>query len=581
MTLETRANYVLIGAFALAGFLGILGFFLWFANIQLDRQFAYYDVDFATVSGLSDASDVRFAGLPVGQVVDVRLSPKGDGRVRVRVEVDADTPVRTDSRATIEAQGVTGVSYVGISAGTPGAPLLATATPDEVPMIEAGQSVLQSLSQDAPEILAETLRVVRELRQLIGGENQQRVQSILVNVEDASESFSQALEDFSAVSGTVSTFAAEIERFNSTLDALSTDATGALAAVETTLASIDALTVDARRVLGEGSDALAQAQSTIVAAERYIAEDLGPATVQLNQTISEIETSFAGLSEDASGLLATYSEAGVAARDRLNEARETLDATNALIARMDDAFGSLDTAAQRLDGLIVDGAEPLIAELRVAPVEATAAIALIGDTAKTDLPEIISLVRSATESASVMIDSVGTDLSSASGRLDTLALNAGETLDAARMTFANANETLSAINAALVTGDRALTAAESAYLGADRLMNEEVAEITAGLRATLSELEATIGQVADEIPGVTEDLRAASRSAESAFAQIESAVDQSAPAFREFSVTALPQYGRLAAETRALIDNLDTLVEQIRRNPGRFFLEPRAPEYRR
>ncbi|RZV99166.1 MAG: MCE family protein, partial [Rhodobacteraceae bacterium] len=152
--METRANYILIGAFALAGFLGILGFFLWFANIQLDRQFAYYDIDFPTVSGLSDASDVRFSGLPVGQVVDVRLSPKGDGTVRVRVEIGSATPVRTDSVATIEAQGVTGVSYVGISAGTPTSALLSAASPADVPMIDPGQSVLQSLSQDAPEILA-------------------------------------------------------------------------------------------------------------------------------------------------------------------------------------------------------------------------------------------------------------------------------------------------------------------------------------------------------------------------------------------------------------------------------------------
>ena len=579
--METRANYVLIGAFALAGFLGILAFFLWFANIQLDRQFAYYDVDFQSVSGLSDASDVRFSGLPVGQVVDVRLSPKNDGRVRVRVEISADTPIRTDSLATIEAQGVTGVSYVGISAGTPEAPLLVTASADDVPMIEAGQSVLQSLSQDAPEILAETLAVVRQIRELIGGENQERVESILVNVERSSASFAQALDDFSAVSGSVATFASEIDRFNTTLDSLTTDAAGALAAVETTLASVDALTVDARRVLGEGSDALAQAQSTIVAAERYITEDLGPATSQLNQSVTEIERRFATLSDSADGLIATYNDAGGAARDRLTEAKATLDATNAVIARLDGTLVSVDSAARSLDGLIAEGAEPLIAELRLATTEATKAIALISETAETDLPAIIGLVRAATESATLVIDTVGADLSSASGQIEGLATNAGATLDEVRATFANANETLSAINAALETGDRALLAAESAFQGADRVLNEDVAEITAGLRATLAELETTIGKVADEIPGVAEDLREASRSAEAAFAGIETAVDQSAPAFREFSTTALPQFSRLAVETRALIDNLDALVEQIRRDPGRFFLEPRAPEFRR
>jgi phospholipid/cholesterol/gamma-HCH transport system substrate-binding protein len=139
---ETKGNYVLIGAFALAGLLGILAFFLWFARVELDRQFAYYDIRFTTVSGLGNASDVRFAGLPVGQVVDVRLSPSRDGTVTVRVEIAAETPVRSDSVATIESLGVTGVSYVAIGPGTPDAPLLAEISEEQVPEIPSGRSTL-------------------------------------------------------------------------------------------------------------------------------------------------------------------------------------------------------------------------------------------------------------------------------------------------------------------------------------------------------------------------------------------------------------------------------------------------------
>ncbi|MFW8595260.1 MlaD family protein [Cribrihabitans neustonicus] len=579
--METRANYILIGAFALVGFLGIFAFFLWFANIQLDRQYAYYDVDFTSVSGLGDASDVRFSGLPVGQVVDVRLSPEHDGRVRVRVEIDAATPVRRDSVATIEAQGVTGVSYVGISAGTPEAPLLAAASPKDVPMIEAGQSVLQSLSQDAPEVVAETLEVVRELRQLLGGENQQRVENILRNVEQSSETFAQALEELSTVSANVSSFAREIGRFNTMLDDLTKDASGVLGAVETTLAEIGALSADARRVLAEGSDTIAGAGTAIAAADNYIAEVLGPATTQLKSTMAEIENRVAALSEEITAVMTTYSQTGETATRRLTEARETLAATNALIARIGETMTSVDAAAERLEGLIGSGAEPLIAELRAATAETASVIKRLGDTADTDLPAILDEIRGAAETASNVVETVGADLSSASGRLGSLSLTASETLEAAHTTFANANETLSAINAALETGDRALKAAESAFQGADRVINEEAAGIAERLRATLTELEATVGTVAEEIPGVAEDLRAASRSAESAFAQIEGSVARSAPALREFAVTALPQYGRLAAETRALIGNLDTLIEQIRRNPSRFFLSPRTPEFRR
>ena len=95
--METRANYILIGAFTLAGIIGAFGFLLWLAKIDVDRQYAYYDVLFDNVAGLSSAGDVRYNGLPVGQVVDLRLDADDPAKVRVRLELDATTPVRTDT----------------------------------------------------------------------------------------------------------------------------------------------------------------------------------------------------------------------------------------------------------------------------------------------------------------------------------------------------------------------------------------------------------------------------------------------------------------------------------------------------
>lgn len=579
--METRANYVLIGAFALAGFLGLLGFFMWFANVQLDRQFAYYEIDFETVSGLSDASDVRFAGLTVGQVVDVRLAPSQTGLVRARIEIAADTPVRTDSIATIEAQGVTGVSYVGITAGTPAAALLQDDSTDDTPRITAGRSVLQSLTQDAPAILSETLEAVREVRQLIGADNQQRIENILQNVEQSSLSFSEALADFSQISETVSNFAREIDRFNTTLTELSTDVTSVLDAAETAFVSLDTLAGDASTVLEEGSTAIAQARETLASADRYLAGDLVAATDAFAQSLEDIRAEFVALSEEASSLIATYATAGETATARLQEAEATLAATNDVIARIDSAMTSVEVAADRFDELVAGDGEALIVDLREAVAQANEVLAMISNTAEVELPTILADVRRATRTAEDSITTIAEDLTSASGRIDQLTLSATEALEAASTTFANANDTLAAINAALATGDRALSAAEQAFAGADRFMNDDLAAITESLQATLTQLEATIGQVAADIPAITEDLRAASRSAQEAFAQVEGAFGQSAPAVRDFATDALPQYGRLAEETRALIDNLDTLVDQIRRDPSRFFLDPRAPEFRR
>ncbi|MEL6644815.1 MAG: MlaD family protein [Pseudomonadota bacterium] len=575
--METRANYVLIGAFAVAGFIGILLFFLWFARVEFDQQFAYYDIDFTSVSGLSEASDVRFAGLPVGQVVDVRLSPEADGRVRVRIEVERDTPVRTDSEATIESLGVTGVSFVGLNAGSTDAPLLTVASDDTVPMIPAGQSVFQSLTEDAPAVVEETLGVVRELRALLGEGNQERVQTILENLEESSAAFAQALEDFSDVSGTVSAFASEIDQFNDTLTALTSDVSGVLQAAQSTLTAVEALSKDAQGLVAEGTKTLADAQAPIAAVNAYVTEDLKTATTQLTTTVAAIEARIDALGTRAEALMATYATTGTTATSRLSEAQATIEATNALIARMDEALVSVNTAAQSLDGLIETGATPLVSELRAATTQATAVITAT----EKDLPAILADIRKATTDATTAVSAVAQDLSAASGQIDGLTTTATATLATAQTTFANANTTLTAINGALERGDAALVAAEKAFSGADRVINEDVSAITTRLSATLEELDKAVQSVAAEIPEVTTELRSASRSAQSAFAQIEGAVGETSPAVRAFATDALPQFGRLAQETRALIENLDALTQQLQRNPSRLFLDPGAPEYRR
>ena len=83
----------------------------------MNRQFNYYDVIFENVSGLSRASDVRFNGLSVGQVVSIGLSERHVGMVSARIEVNAGTPINEDTSAQLASQGVTGVSFVSLTSG--------------------------------------------------------------------------------------------------------------------------------------------------------------------------------------------------------------------------------------------------------------------------------------------------------------------------------------------------------------------------------------------------------------------------------------------------------------------------------
>lgn len=578
--METRANYILIGAFTLAGVLGIVALFLWFARVELDRQFSYYDVRFTSVSGLSDASDVRFSGLPVGQVVDVRLAPDRDGTILVRVEVAADTPVRADSIATIEAQGVTGVSFVQIGPGTKETPLLEPTDAIPVPEITAGRSVIQTLSEDAPQLVNETLVVVEELGALLG-DNQDRFDRILTNVEDASATFASTLEDFSQVAGSVTEFATQIGEFNKILEGLSDDLEGLLQTADSTLTSIGNLTDEAGTMLTTGTETLSVAQDTIAVAGTFITEDLTVTTESLRTTVAELQTTITALGTDAQGLIATFSTTGTTANSRLAEAEATLAAVDELLAQLTQTASTVDSAAASFDTLLETEGAPLLVETRAAVADATTVIAEIGKVAETDLPVIVADIRTATETASRVITQVGEDLSAASGRIEGLSLSTETALAQVTETFGNANTTLAAINGALETGNRTLAAAERAFDGADRVINDDIDGIITGLETSLATLNEAIGQVSADLPEITAELRAASQSAEDAFDTLQQVIGASGPSITTFSTTGLPLYTRLADETRGLISNLDRLTLQIQRDPARFFLDQQSPEFRR
>ncbi len=694
--METRANYVLIGAFALAGFLGLLLFLMLFANVQLDRRYTNYDVRFTSISGLSRASEVRFEGLPVGQVVDVRLHPDMDGTILVRLEVDEETPLRIDSTATISALGVTGVSFVALSRGDPTQPLLRDTA--EIPEITAGRAPLDIVFEDGPAILERVLEAVEQVNLILGAENRGRIDRILVNLETSSDGLAGALTDFAEVSQTIGTATTDIADFTTRMVPVAEGALATLDTVDETLAiyseladraqtSLDVTdaTLEAARVVLETSDrflgtdltelaneltrtsaavrgqvdalggeaqdmfgtvnetaaevtARLREAETAIAAITDLTERLGPLADAAGVTLGGIDTAVAEyttladdlratarsagptlesaqrtldragafidgdlalltrdltdtsalvrrevdtLGGEARQLMAGLAEAGTEATARLREAEETIARTDAMLAQLTGTLETVDGAAGRFDRMLDEDGAPLIAETRTMIASATEAVEAVSRAASDDLPAVMADVRSAARTATETVQTLGADISAASGRLDGVLLSAEDTLGQVGNTFANANDTLAAINRALEVGERTLAAAEGAFAGADRVINDELDGVISDLRRAMQSLDGAIAQVSDDIPAVTAGLREATEMANEAFQELGAVIAASGPAVRDFATQALPQYTQVGRETRALISSLERLLRQIERDPARFFLGRQTPEFRR
>ncbi|MBI4575916.1 MAG: MCE family protein [Planctomycetes bacterium] len=79
-----------------------------------------HTVDFAeSVNGLEKSSAVKFRGVRVGEVSEIRIPLDDPSKIRVTLRVDRAVPIYADARATLRPMGVTGLVYVEITGGTP------------------------------------------------------------------------------------------------------------------------------------------------------------------------------------------------------------------------------------------------------------------------------------------------------------------------------------------------------------------------------------------------------------------------------------------------------------------------------
>ena len=139
--METKANYVLIGAFTLATAAALLLFGLWAAKYSSERSWQQYQVVFTEpVTGLTEGSSVQDNGIAVGTVQALDLDTRDPRRVVARLKLKAEIPVKVDTRAKLSITGLTGVPFIQLTGGSPGARTLASGDRDEIPVIQAEAS---------------------------------------------------------------------------------------------------------------------------------------------------------------------------------------------------------------------------------------------------------------------------------------------------------------------------------------------------------------------------------------------------------------------------------------------------------
>jgi phospholipid/cholesterol/gamma-HCH transport system substrate-binding protein len=155
--METRAPFVVVGAFVLAAIVAVFGFVYWLHNTGGLGPRATYHVQFdGSVPGLLVGAAVLFNGIRVGEVTDLGLASDNPRRVNATISVASTTPVRSDTKVGLEFQGLTGVPVIALEGGK----LLANS--GAVPTLIAEPGAGQGMTQAARDALRKVDSVLSE-----------------------------------------------------------------------------------------------------------------------------------------------------------------------------------------------------------------------------------------------------------------------------------------------------------------------------------------------------------------------------------------------------------------------------------
>jgi len=276
--METKANYVLIGAFTIIIATALLLFGLWAAKYSSEQTWQEYRVVFReAVTGLTVGSPVQYNGIAVGSITELSLEPSDPRQVNAIVRLGADTPVKTDTRAKLAITSLTGPSIIQLSGGSPAAPRLTDVSPQEIPVIQTLPSALQNIADTAS-------RIVERLDQALSEENVERLTRTLENLESLSGALASEDKGVEALLVSARDAARNLDRTldtaNGTLERLDQNLVKQLPPlldkVENTLTSLEQASGSANAILGENRAAI----------RSFASDGLG----QLGPTLSELRS---------------------------------------------------------------------------------------------------------------------------------------------------------------------------------------------------------------------------------------------------------------------------------------------------
>ena len=169
--MATRAQKIRLALFLIFSSCVLAGFLLVVAGAQLLRQRIDYSIEFErSIGGLTAGDPVKYQGVTVGRVENTRVSAEDISLIVVDISLEAKkipNAIRQDTQALLFSQGVTGLKYIELVAGSNDSPPLPPGS-----TIPAKGTFFANMEERADVLLNKIEMLISNLGELTNPENQ-------------------------------------------------------------------------------------------------------------------------------------------------------------------------------------------------------------------------------------------------------------------------------------------------------------------------------------------------------------------------------------------------------------------------
>ena len=190
--MEAKANYTIVGIVVVILTIGLISAALWLSvGFEQNKYNIYMVYINEAASGLSQDAPVKFNGVKVGYVRRIALNERDPKQVLLLLDIEEGTPITDSTTATLISQGITGTTYVGLSASTSSLKPLLRQNGQPYPVIPAKPSLFHQIDDVFHGLSENVGAVTQDIRKVFDKQNAAYIKDSLRNIKEVTSMFAK------------------------------------------------------------------------------------------------------------------------------------------------------------------------------------------------------------------------------------------------------------------------------------------------------------------------------------------------------------------------------------------------------